>query len=34
VPQVTELAYNLKETGIDIPVDILTVDEMVKHLCQ
>ncbi|MBF8984080.1 energy-coupling factor transporter ATPase, partial [Lutibacter sp. B2] len=34
VPQVTELAYNLKETGMDIPVDILTVDEMVKYLCQ
>ena len=34
VPQVTELAYTLKETGMDIPVDILTVDEMVKYLCQ
>lgn len=27
VPQVTETAYNLRKMGIDIPQDILTVDE-------
>ncbi|QEK11198.1 energy-coupling factor transporter ATPase [Crassaminicella thermophila] len=34
VPQVTELAYKLRKDGIDIPTEILTVDEMVKYLCQ
>lgn len=34
VPQVTELAFQLKKEGIDIPLDILTVDEMVMYLCQ
>ena len=34
VPQVTEVAYNLNKMGIDIPKDILTVDEMVGALCQ
>jgi ABC-type cobalt transport system, ATPase component len=34
VPQVTELAYELRKEGINIPEDILTVDEMVVQLCQ
>ncbi len=34
VPQVTELAYELKQNGIDIETDILTLDEMVNALCQ
>ena len=34
VPQVTELAYELKKAGIDINEKILNVDEMVKELCQ
>ena len=34
VPQVTELAFQLNEAGISIPKDILTVDEMVRYLCQ
>ncbi len=34
VPQVTELAHQLIEEGIDMPEDILTVDEMVMKLCQ
>ncbi len=32
VPQVTELAYKLSQNGIDIPLDILDVDECVKEL--
>ncbi|MDI6601302.1 MAG: energy-coupling factor transporter ATPase [Thermoanaerobacteraceae bacterium] len=34
VPQVTELSYLLRQDGINIPPDILTVDEMVDGLCQ
>ena len=34
VPQVTELAYELKEAGLDINEKILNVDEMVNELCQ
>ncbi|MCD8037344.1 MAG: energy-coupling factor transporter ATPase [Clostridiales bacterium] len=34
VPQVTETAYNVRKMGIDIPQDILTVDEMVGAICQ
>lgn len=34
VPQVTELAQMLIEEGIDLPLDILTVQEMVVKLCQ
>ena len=34
VPQVTETAYNLRKLGIDIPKDILTVDEMVGAICR
>lgn len=34
VPQVTELAYELKKSGIKIDTDILTIDEMVDKLCQ
>ncbi len=34
VPQVTELAYDLRKQGIDMPDDILTIDEMVEVLCR
>ncbi|MBU5485063.1 energy-coupling factor transporter ATPase [Clostridium sp. MSJ-11] len=34
VPQVTELAYELKKEGIKLDSDILTIDEMVNALCQ
>ncbi|KOA19870.1 energy-coupling factor transporter ATP-binding protein EcfA1 [Clostridium homopropionicum DSM 5847] len=34
VPQVTELSYELKNNGINISSDILTIDEMVNALCQ
>jgi len=34
VPQVTEVAYNLKKRGINIPADILTPEEMVGAICQ
>lgn len=34
VPQVTELAYELRKEGINISDDILNVDEMVEALCQ
>src|SRR5699024_7121728 len=32
VPQVTELAYELRKEGIDVPKDILTIDELVMAL--
>lgn len=32
VPQVTELAYELKKEGINVPQDILTVEELVDAL--
>lgn len=34
VPQVTEVAYGLRNLGIDIPKDILTIEEMVGAICQ
>ena len=34
VPQVTELAYELKKEGVDISTEILNIDEMVNELCQ
>lgn len=34
VPQVTELAYELKKEGIPLSDGILTVEELVKELCQ
>lgn len=34
VPQMTELAYDLQKSGINITSDILTIDEMVNVLCQ
>ena len=34
VPQVTELADALRQEGVDLPADILTVEEMVGALCR
>lgn len=34
VPQVTLLAHQLREAGVDLPADILTVEEMVEALCR
>lgn len=34
VPQVTELAYRLRQEGINLPPDILSVEEMVVELCR
>ncbi|MDO5714102.1 MAG: energy-coupling factor transporter ATPase [Tissierellia bacterium] len=34
VPQVTELAYELKKEGYDISTKILQIEELVKALCQ
>ena len=34
VPQVTELAYELKKKGLDLPDGILTIPELVDAICQ
>lgn len=34
VPQVTLLAHELKQAGVDIPEGILSVDELVNELCR
>lgn len=34
VPEMTELAYELRKSGINIKGDILTIEEMVDTLCQ
>ena len=34
VPQVTEVAYLLRKEGIDLPADILKIEEMVGAICQ
>lgn len=34
VPQVTELSYRLNMEGLKLPLDILTVEEMVVELCR
>lgn len=34
VPEMTELAYELRESGINIPSDILTIGEMVDIICR
>lgn len=34
VPQVTELAHQLRNEGVDISPDVLTVEEMVESLCR
>lgn len=34
VPQVTELAHELKKDGIDISTEVLNIEEMVKELCR
>ena len=33
VPQITELAYELRKEGADIPAGILTTEELVNALC-
>jgi len=34
VPQMTELSFELKNSGLNIKSDILTINEMVNELCQ
>lgn len=34
VPQATELAHQLRQRGFDLPPDVLTVEELVDHLCR
>lgn len=34
VPEMTELAYELKESGINIKSNVLTIEEMVDTICQ
>lgn len=34
VPQVTELAYRLRVEGLDVPQNLLRVEEMVNAICQ
>ena len=34
VPQMTELAFELKQSGIHIKDDLLTIEEMVDEICQ
>jgi len=34
VPQMTELSYELRKSGINISANILTIDEMVNELCR
>lgn len=34
VPQVTELAYLLRAKGVDVPLNILKVEEMVDYICR
>lgn len=33
VPQVTELAYELKKDGLEISTEVLNIEEMVKEIC-
>lgn len=34
VPQVTQLAYELRKSGLPVPTGILTIEELVTHLCR
>lgn len=34
VPQMTELAYKLRQSGVALKEDILTIEEMVDEICQ
>jgi energy-coupling factor transport system ATP-binding protein len=34
VPEMTELSYELRESGVNIPEDVLTIEEMVDAICQ
>lgn len=34
VPPAVELSMKLRERGIDVPEDMLTIDDVVKYLCQ
>jgi energy-coupling factor transport system ATP-binding protein len=33
VPPVAELARELRQSGVELPPEVMTVDELVKHLC-
>lgn len=33
VPPLTELAFYLRQGGLDIPLDLFSIDEMVEYLC-
>ena len=34
LPQISKLAYELRQEGIDIPEGILTIEELVDAICQ
>ena len=34
VPEMTELALELKRAGLDVKTDVLTVDEMAEEICR
>ena len=34
VPQVTELANELKKDGFEISTEVLNIEEMVKEICR
>jgi energy-coupling factor transport system ATP-binding protein len=34
VPEMTELSYELRESGVNIPEDVLTIEEMVDAVCR
>ena len=34
VPVATELAYRLNKAGVDIPCNLLTIDELTEALCR
>jgi energy-coupling factor transport system ATP-binding protein len=34
VPMTVELAHRLRKRGIDVPKEIITMEEMVEYLCQ
>lgn len=34
VPPMTDLAHSLRQDGVDVRADVLTVDEMVEEVCR